>query len=180
VSVFTNASSGAAGGGAAYTRALLELLGDRDARAVMREQTGWLRAALADHPRAALVRPERAGKWSVVQVLRHLADTELISGYRMRKAVAESGYGIVSYDQDRWADGLRYADADPAAALEDIASLRALNLRWLDGLSAEELERYGDHPERGRESVGHMMTMMGAHDLLHRAQITRILASDGR
>ena len=143
----------------------------------MGEQVQWLRDTLAGRPRSALVRPERPGKWSVGQVLRHLADTEWVHGYRARKAVAESGSPILGYDQDKWAQGLRYAEADPAASLEEVAVLRVLNLRWLDGLAEEELDRFGEHNERGRESVRRMVTLIGAHDLLHRAQITRILAS---
>src|SRR5687767_4865910 len=108
MSVFTNAAGSAVGEGRAYTRALLELLGDQDPRRLMGEQVQWLRGALAARPRAALLRPERAGKWSVGQVLRHLVDTEWVYGYRVRKIVAERGSTIVGYDQDRWADGLRY------------------------------------------------------------------------
>lgn len=180
MSVFTNAAGSAAAEGRAYTRALLDLLGDRAPRAVMGEQAQWLHDTLAERPRAALLRPERAGKWSVGQVLRHLVDTEWVYGYRMRKAVAEPGHAIVGYDQDRWAQGLRYADADPGVALAEVATLRGFNLRWLDGLTEEEIDRYGEHDERGRESVRHMVSLIGAHDLLHRAQITRILASDVR
>jgi uncharacterized damage-inducible protein DinB len=176
VSVFTNPAGSAAEAGREYTRALLDLLGDRDPRSVMGEQVAWLRETVAGRPRAALVRPERPGKWSVAQVLRHLVDTEWVYGYRARKIVAEPGSTIVGYDQDRWAEGLRYADADPGAALEEVALLRGANLRWLDGLTDEELDRYGEHDERGRESVRHILKLIGAHDLLHRNQITRILA----
>lgn len=180
MSVFTNPSGSALEHGQAYTRALLDLLGDRDPLSIMRAQVGWLSAAVASRSRDELATPEREGKWSAGQVLCHLADAELVYGYRARKAVAESGYRMTGYDQDAWARELRYADTDPALALEQIAALRGLNLRWLAGLTDEELERYGEHPERGRESVRHMTRMMGAHDLLHRDQITRILAATGR
>ena len=177
MSVFTNPAGSAAEAGREYTRALLGLLGDRDPRTVMGEQVHWLRGALDRRSPVELTRPERRGKWSVGQVLRHLVDTEWVYGYRCRKVVAEPGCAIVGYDQDRWAQGLRYADADPRATLEDVAVLRAMNLRWLDGLTDEELDRWGEHDERGRESVRHIVKLIGAHDLLHRAQITRILAS---
>jgi uncharacterized damage-inducible protein DinB len=177
MSLFTNTAGTALEEGRAYTRALLDLLGDQDPRRVMGEQVQWLRSTVAGRPRAELVRPERPGKWSVGQVLRHLVDTEWVYGYRARKVVAEPGSAIVGYDQDRWAEGLRYADADPGASLEEIALLRGLNLRWLDGLSEEELDRFGEHTERGRESVRHIVKLIGAHDLLHRSQIMRILGA---
>jgi uncharacterized damage-inducible protein DinB len=55
-------------------------------------------------------------------------------------------------------------------------SCARLNLTWLDGLTEAELDRFGEHDERGRESVRHIIRLIGAHDLLHRNQITRILA----
>jgi hypothetical protein len=177
MSIFTNPAGTTLEEGRAYSRALLELLGDQDPRRIMGEQVQWLRGTLAGKPRAALARPERPGKWSAGQVLRHLVDTEWVYGYRMRKVVAEPGCAIIGYDQDRWAEGLRYGDADPSATIEEIALLRGLNLKWLDGLSEEELDRYGEHDERGRESVRHIVRLLGAHDLLHRNQITRALAA---
>jgi hypothetical protein len=156
---------------------VLELLGTQDPRQVMREQVEWLRAAIARVPATALRVPERPGKWSAAALLRHLADTEWVSGYRMRKIVAEPGSAIAGYDQDAWASGLLYAAADPEESLAELATLRAFNLRWLDRLTAEELDRWGEHSERGRESVRHIVSLLGGHDLLHRAQLKRIVAA---
>lgn len=174
VTVFTNSSRSAKGAGAAYTAAVLELLGDADPLAVMDELPDTLDALISAVPEETLRTPEEPGKWSVVQVLWHLADSEVIYRYRLRRAVAEEGE-IVGYDQDAWADRLRYDDADPDEALTIIRALRPATMRWLRGLSPKEQARAGVHNERGPESVEHMVRLLAGHDLVHRNQIRRIL-----
>lgn len=173
-SVFTNSSRSAKGDAAAYTTAVLELLADADPLALMDELPDALDALLADVPEETLRTAEEPGKWSVLQVLWHLADSEVIYRYRLRRAVAEEDE-IVGYDQDAWADRLRYADGYADEALALIRALRPSTVRWLRGLSPEEFARAGVHDERGPESVEHMVRLLAGHDLVHRNQIRRIL-----
>lgn len=177
-SPYTNPAGAARESGEAYTAAVLELLADADPMAVLAELPSALEALVAGVPDAVLGRPEREGKWSVAQVLWHLADSEVIYRYRLRRVVAEGGT-IVGYDQDAWADRLRYADEDPDAALDLVRALRPATVRWLTGLTAEERARHGRHEERGPESVDHMVRLLAGHDLVHRRQIRRILDAVG-
>jgi uncharacterized damage-inducible protein DinB len=174
---FSNPASGAAERAGTYTRQLLDLLGDRDPFDVQRELVAWLRDAVADMDEESLRRREAPGKWSVLEVVGHLADTELVYRYRMRMSVAQPGEPIAGYDQDRWATGLRYNEDTVADLLAEIEFLRAANLAWVAGLTPEELGRAGVHEERGTESVEHIVKLLAAHDLVHRAQIERIKAA---
>ena len=158
----------------AYVRDLLGLLGDRDPFAVQEELVAALAELIAGLGAAALRRPEAPGKWSILEVLAHLADTELVYRYRMRRAVAEPEGAIEGYDQDAWARELRYRDADADEMLVLISALRQANLRWLRGLADEELDRAGVHSERGPEKVRKMVSLIAGHDLVHRRQIARI------
>jgi hypothetical protein len=113
----------------------------------------------------------------VVQVVQHLADSDLVAGYRIRMVVAENSPPLQGYDQDRWAREFHYDQVPLAAALDELRSLRTANLRLWNRLTSDQLERVGVHSERGPESAGHILRLMGAHDLVHRRQIDRILAS---
>ena len=174
MSVFTNPASGAAEHAAAYVAAVLDLLGNSDPLAVMRDTIESLPRAIAGLAPPQFRQPERPGKWSIAQVLQHLADTEIVGSWRFRLILAEDRPPVTGYDQDLWADRLRYADADPAAALELFTVLRRANLRLLEGATPDDLKRVGVHAERGEESVGRLRSLYAGHDLLHRRQIERI------
>ena len=171
---FTNAAADAKATGAEYTAALLALLGDRDPMGVQQQLVDAVSASVAGLSKEVLQTPERAGKWSIIQVLQHLVETELVYAYRVRTILARHTPAIEGYDQDRWAAVLRYTDATVEESLTELRALRGRNLRLYRALSDEELDRYGLHEERGQESVRHIRALIAAHDLLHRNQIDRI------
>jgi DinB superfamily len=116
------------------------------------------------------------GKWSVAEILAHLADTELVSGYRIRMILGAPGAPIPAFDQDAWAAAMRYEKRDPRKSLARFSALRENNLALLKTLTPEQWERYGLHAERGKETVAHIARLMAGHDINHLAQIERILA----
>jgi uncharacterized damage-inducible protein DinB len=174
MSVFTNPATGAAEHASAYIAALLELVGEREPVAVLRETIEVLPRAIAGLSAEQLRRPEAPGKWSIAQVLAHLADAEIAGAWRFRLVLAQDRPVLTGYDQDRWAERLNYSEADPADSIELFTALRRANLRLLDHVSALDLKRVGVHAERGEESVEHLRRMYAGHDLLHRRQIERI------
>ena len=174
MSVFTNPASRSAEQAQAYTQAILELLGARDPMDVLRATPESLRQAIAGMSASALTQPEAPAKWAVAQVLQHLADSELVWGFRLRMVLAADRPPLTGYDQDRWAERFRYEEADAAEALEQFTILRRANLRMLEGMTPTDLERVGVHSERGEESVAHMIRLDAGHDLLHLRQIERI------
>jgi uncharacterized damage-inducible protein DinB len=174
MSVFTNPASGSQEHAAAYTRAILELVGDREPSVVLRATPAALRSNVDGMSDAALSAPEAPGKWSVRHVLRHLADSELVWAWRLRLVLAQDRPPLTGYDQDAWADRLGYDETDPKDALEEFAVVRRGNLRLVERARPDDLKRVGVHAERGEESVEHLMRMYAGHDLLHLAQIARI------
>ena len=172
---FTNPAGQAAAAAGAYVRALLEVLGPRDPLEVMGEQVAWLEARVAGLGDTVLRRQEAPGKWSVIEVIQHLADTEMVYGFRGRMVLAEDRPVLQGFDQDRWAATGRYGSASVETALNQLKGLREGNLRLWRSLTREELERVGMHTERGEESIIFMLRLGGGHDLVHRRQIERIL-----
>ena len=172
---FSNPAANAAASAKTYVRALLDLLGDRQPLDVLPELMPWLAARLRGASDPDLRRPEAPGKWSVAQVVKHLADSELVFGFRSRMILSEDRPALQGFDQDRWASLFRYAEVSCDSALAQLGVLREANLAVLSRLGPAELERVGMHSERGPESLGHLMKLMAAHDLVHRRQIERIL-----
>lgn len=176
MSVFTNPAHAAPTSATAYVQAVLEALGDREAVGVLRDTPRTLRAAIGEVPPMTLLRPEAAGKWSVGQVIAHLADSELVWAWRMRRVLSEDRPALGGYDQDAWARQLHYTDVQPSESLDAFESARSWNLALLSRIPASEQERVGVHTERGEESLRFMIRLYAGHDLVHLAQVERILA----
>jgi uncharacterized damage-inducible protein DinB len=174
VSVFSNTSKDAPELRAQYAKAVLGLVSDRDPLEILRETPGALARAIATLTPEKIRTPEAPGKWSVGMVLRHLADTDVVWGWRMRLILAQDRPPITGFDQDLWADRLDYANADPNESLETFAVLRRDNLRLIKRATPDDLNRVGVHAERGEESAGYLVRLYAGHDLMHLAQITRI------
>jgi hypothetical protein len=109
--------------------------------------------------------------------MQHLADSELVWGYRLRMVLSHDRPPLTGYDQDLWADRLGYRDADAQEALNCFGVLRRVNLRLLDRATAADLQRVGVHAERGEERLDHMVRLYAGHDLLHLRQVDRIRAA---
>lgn len=181
LSVFTNPATGAAEHAAAYVPAVLALLADRNPIVVLRETPSALRHAVDGLSPGHLRQPERPGKWSIGQVLHHLADSELVWAWRTRLILAHDRPPLTGYDQDLWANRLHYDEGEAGEALAVFTVLRQANLRLLERATPADLRRVGVHAERGEESLEHLVRLYAGHDLLHLRQIERVrgaVASD--
>jgi len=176
---YSNPAGQTGAAAARYTQALLGLLGNQEPLAVLRAQPAELRRRVAELTDEDWRRPEAPGKWAVRDVLQHLADTEIVHGYRFRLILAEETPPVPAYDQDRWAGGLHYDQGDWEELLDEIIVARRRTLRLLESLGPDEWARGGHHAERGFETVAHLCKLLAAHDLVHRRQIDRIRAGQG-
>lgn len=157
-----------------YATRLFTRLGDRDWLEVLGSTAGALRDAVAGIDDATLRKPEKAGKWSMIEVVQHLADAETVVAFRVRSIVADDTPPITAYDQEKWADRLRYRDASIEDALALFTITRNADLRLARQLTPEALSRYGVHSERGGETAGYTLRLLAAHDLVHFDQLLRI------
>jgi uncharacterized damage-inducible protein DinB len=174
MSVFTNSASRSIEQAHEYTAAILDLLGVRNPMDVLPRTADAVRNATANLTDAQLSQPESPGKWSIRHVVQHLADSDLVWGYRVRLVLAQDRPPLTGYDQDLWSQRLHYDRLPVDEALDRFAVLRRSNLRLLQETSPDDLQRVGVHAERGEESVEHMVRLYAGHDLLHLRQLARI------
>ena len=174
MSILTGSSTSAVAQAGAYTSALLELLGNRDPLDVLRSTPATISIVVSGLTSGQIETPERPGKWSVRHVVQHLGDAEMVVGVRLRMVLAEERPPLIAYDQDIWADRLRYREVPFTEALEQFTQIRRANLRLWAGLTEADQARVGIHSERGEESLGFMRTIHAGHDLAHLRQLSRI------
>lgn len=115
-------------------------------------------------------------KWSVSEVLAHLADAEIVIAFRIRSILGSPGIAVAAYDQDRWVTSGHYDERDERKSIEQFRVLREGNLALLESLDPEQWKHHGMHSERGPESIEHIVRMTAGHDINHLRQIEQILA----
>lgn len=126
-------------------------------------------------PASKLRKRPAPGKWSVAEILAHLADSEVVRGWRMRQILGAPGTPIQAYDQDTWAAAGHYEKRDARKSLEHFRAAREANLMLLKSLRPEQWKHHGMHAERGVETIEQIVHLNAGHDINHTRQIERIL-----
>ena len=126
-------------------------------------------------PKQLCSRPE-PNKWSISEILAHLADAEIVASWRMRAIIGANGTTIQAFDQDVWASIFQYGQRDSKQSLETFRVLRENNLAMLKSIPREAWENYGMHQERGKETIAHLTRMFAGHDANHVRQVESIAA----
>jgi uncharacterized damage-inducible protein DinB len=157
-----------------YMQRIFGYIDGKDPLRVQRETPKKLQNLIKPLSKKQLARRPEPGKWSIAEILAHLADTEVVAGWRMRLILGSNGVSIQPFDQDVWAETLGYARRDPKVSLETFRVLREANLAMLKSLPKNLWENYGMHQERGKETIAHIVRMFAGHDLNHLAQVESI------
>jgi hypothetical protein len=111
----------------------------------------------------------------VSEILAHLADGEIVGGFRMRLILGAPGSPIVAFDQDSWVISGHYEKRNPNKSLDQFRAVREANLALLKSLTPDQWKHYGMHSERGQETIEHIVRMFAGHDINHLKQIEGIL-----
>ena len=147
----------------------------RDPLDLQSQTPGVLAGLLANASRGQLTTRPRPDKWSIGEILAHLAEDEIATAWRYRQMVERSGVELPGFDQDLWARLGDYATRVPEESLALFRLLRTANLQFLGQLTPGQWECYGFHAERGRISVRDLAVHMAGHDANHIEQIRKIL-----
>lgn len=130
--------------------------------------------ALANFPPDMLTAKPFPGKWSAAEIVQHLADSEMTSALRLRKLLTEDFPIIYGYDQDNYAERLRYNEREIAPAFDAFRAARSTTMQILENLSEEDWQREGWHTEHGRYSIEKWLEIYAAHAHGHAEQIRRL------
>ena len=158
-----------------YTARMLSLAKGLDPLAILATTPGRVGALIAGRTASDLQRTPEPGRWSIAQIVSHLADVEIVLAYRIHMILSAPGGPIQPFDQDAWVTGQRAERSDADVSLTLFAAIRASTVRLLGSLTDEELDRFGMHAERGQESIRHIVRMTTGHDRNHLAQIERLV-----
>ena len=159
-----------------YIARILACASDRDPLQVLQSTAPQIGRLIATRTDAELRWKPSPERWSIAQIVAHLADGEVVSAYRVRMILSSSGTPIQSFDQNAWEKGLDYENRDPFASLALFTALRSSLLSLLENADDEVLERFGVHAERGKETIRHLLRLYAGHDVNHLRQIERLLA----
>jgi hypothetical protein len=160
-----------------YIQRILATLGGKTPLKVQAATPKKLSRLIARAPAAKLRKRPAPGKWSAAEILAHLADSEIVVGWRMRQILGAPGTPIQAFDQDSWAAAGRYEKRDAKKSLELFRGVREANLALLKSLTKEQWKHHGMHAERGVETIERITAMMAGHDLNHVAQVERIVVA---
>lgn len=147
-------------------------LGADDALTVLRETPVKLADYLERIPSDRAHQPWAPGKWTIREILIHLADCEVAWGFRLRQGLADSAITIQPFDQDLWSK--HYAAYDLDSAVNTFKAIRHWNIVLLATVSAEERSKLLTHPELGKITLWTVVETMAGHDRNHLQQLRQV------
>jgi hypothetical protein len=158
-----------------YIHRILGHVEGQDAIKVQRSTAARLKKSISGLPPKQLKWKPEPGKWSIAEIIAHLADVEIVAGWRMRSVIGENGITIQPFDQDAWAAVFDYQARDAKRSLDLFRLLRENNLAMLKEIPKEKWDNYGMHLERGKETIAHLARMFAGHDTNHVLQVEGIV-----
>jgi hypothetical protein len=162
-----------------YVQRILGYVGAQDPLSIQRRTPEELERFIKGASASRLRKRPAPEKWSIVEILAHLADTEIVASWRIRAILGAPGTPLQAFDQDTWVTAGHYDRRDPRRSLELFRVLREVNLELFKTLTPEQWKQHGMHAERGVETVEHMLRLFAGHDVNHTRQVEQILATNG-
>lgn len=158
-----------------YIRRQVGLVGDRHPLEVLAQTPEAIDRLIKGRDAAVLQRRPFEGKWTPGEIIGHLIDVEWTYGFRARMILAHDRPVLLGMDQDLWVAAQRYRARSAADLAKSFRALRDVNLDFWRALTEPELDRCGQHAERGEESLRHIRVLLAGHDLWHLDQLKRYI-----
>jgi hypothetical protein len=132
-------------------------------------------AAVSGLPDKTLRYRPSPDQWCILEVLGHLADTEIVYAHRFRQMLADEKPVIAPIDQNAWARNLGYLETPAPEFIALYGLNRHHTLQLLRRLKLADLQKSAYHPELKQDvAVAEYIEKMGTHGAGHLAQIERL------
>jgi hypothetical protein len=159
-----------------YIARILAFAENQEPWTVLSSTADRLRELVGGRTREELMRQPDPSRWSVAQILAHLADAEVVAAWRVRSILAHDGIALQPFDQNAWEAAFRYAEVEAVDSLRLFEENRRATLSLLRRVDPLLHANHGMHAERGRETITHLLRLYAGHDLNHLSQVERLIA----
>lgn len=128
-----------------------------------------------DLPAKELQKTYAPGKWTVQQLLHHLADAESVLLERIRRGIAKPGQVVYGFDQDAWAEGLVYEGQNLVTSMQLYQSCRLTAIELAQRFYDSHGHQQYVHSETGLRTVKEEFDKVAWHNEHHLRQIRQAL-----
>ena len=129
----------------------------------------------------ALPAPEgEVGKWSIQQVVLHLADCEAVFADRIKRVIAEENPNLLAFDENKWATALHYNDQSAELGAQQVDVMRRQLGAVLKNLPEDAFSRTGTHTVAGKQTLTDIVSKCINHLEHHLAFIHKKRAKMGK
>jgi hypothetical protein len=153
---------------AEFYRRYVERVPPGDIVTILRDQLADTRELLRRVPAHAADFAYAPGKWSIKEVVGHLADAERVFAYRVLRFARSDATPLPGFDENAWVPVSGHAARPLGQLVEELAAVRTASVALLNGLPAEAWTRTGQ-ASGARCSVRGLAAIMAGHELHHRA-----------
>src|SRR5882724_2211000 len=126
---------------AEYQKRILGYIKGQEALKTQAATVKKIEKLIKDVPKSKLMRRPAPDRWSVGEIIAHLADAEMVGAFRIRMILGSPGTEIQGYDQNKWAETGKYTKRDPGKSLEEFRVLRNMNLNLRKSLEPAQLKK---------------------------------------
>ena len=154
-----------------YKKRLIGYVGKEDPFTILKNTPVRLQKLLKKNGAAKWKRRSGPDRWCAAEVLAHLAEGEMVLGFRIRLIAGSNGTPIQAFDQNAWVKNSDYLVRKPAESFALFQLLRKNNIAFLKQLRPEAWKHYGIHSERGKETLTEVAALYAGHDLNHMRQL---------
>jgi uncharacterized damage-inducible protein DinB len=131
-------------------------------------------AALDRYPAEMWSYRPAPGRWTIHEIIVHIADSEANSYIRARRFLAEPGSAVLGYDEEGWARALNYHDQNPADALELFRWLRYATFNLIQGQPDAVWANTVHHSESGLMTMDDWLVTYESHIPDHIGQMEAV------